>query len=314
MIFAITGANGFVGKCLSAYLLGLGYEIRLICRPGALLPSRLESYCWRGQLSDQGFLRSALSGVDVVFHLAARAHVLDRVSEGLENLLVLDSNFENSRSVFRSSYDCGVKRIVFLSSVAVLGSFTLDKPFDDSSPPRPIGMYGVSKYLSECVLKNDYSSGTMDWVVIRPPLVYGKGAPGNLKLLKTFMRRMPLLPFGALDAPKSYVSIDSLVRILVLVSNGQAYSRQTFLVSDPGVVTFSRIASSYLSSKSLPGFLNVSVPSFILFSILALLGKSSLWRKIDSKLLVDSSRFSTVASWRSSVKPLDVLVNCFSDG
>ena len=285
----------------------------MLCRHDSVLHSSLEPYSLRGSFDDFHFLCESLAGVDVLYHLAARAHVLVPQLDGLEASRYLESNVDISANIFSAASTAGVSRVVFMSSIAVLGDFTRELPFDDNSLPRPSTLYGISKFVAESILVREYASGGMDWVVLRPPLVYGKGAPGNLRLLSGFISKLPFLPFRLLTKRKSYISLKSLVSCLYEVSFGASYSRQTFVISDPGSITFSLIASVFLRCRSLPSYLNLPCPPFLLSCFLSATGKLGLWRKINTELLVDSTRFATLANWTSSVTPVDVLTECFSD-
>lgn len=313
MIFAITGASGFIGSSLALFLLKSGHQIRLICRTDSKVLSCLEPFCLRGDLSDHGFLLSAFSGVEVVYHLAARAHVLQASSNSDDEYKFFDSNVRLSDLVFNAASFAGVRRLVFLSSIAVLGDSTNNIPFNDLSVPSPTSLYGRSKYMAELILVDKFSDSSMDWVVLRPPLVYGLRAPGNLNLLISVISKLPVLPFRLLKKQKSYISLDSLVQCLHTVACGNCFSRQFFLVSDPGTISFSLIASVLLRVRGLPDFLNFPVPAPFLSFLFLLFGKSSLWRKINTQLLVDSSRFMSLSKWNSHADAALVLSECIAD-
>ena len=216
MIFAITGASGFIGSSLALFLLKSGHQIRLICRTDSKVLSCLEPFCLRGDLSDHGFLLSAFSGVEVVYHLAARAHVLQASSNSDDEYKFFDSNVRLSDLVFNAASFAGVRRLVFLSSIAVLGDSTNNIPFNDLSVPSPTSLYGRSKYMAELILVDKFSDSSMDWVVLRPPLVYGLRAPGNLNLLISVISKLPVLPFRLLKSKSPIFPLIVLCNVFIL--------------------------------------------------------------------------------------------------
>src|SRR5262249_49279250 len=130
-------------------------------------------------LEDERLLYDAVTGCDAVVHLAALAHqsnAADRVPEFMR------VNTEGTRLLGCASVRAGVARFVFMSSVAAVcpRSDTLD---NDETPALPTDVYGRSKYEGERALVAVRESSATDWCLLRPPLVYGPGNPGNMRRL-----------------------------------------------------------------------------------------------------------------------------------
>ncbi len=145
----VTGASGFVGGAVLRFLVGQGVEARVLARPGAdganweSLPVEMVS----GDLQDAGSLRRAVQGCRWVFHVAAdyRLWVPDPVS-------MYASNVGGTEQLVRAALDAGAERIVYTSSVAVLGFYGDERPSDENAQARledMIGHYKRSKYLAE---------------------------------------------------------------------------------------------------------------------------------------------------------------------
>ena len=127
------------------------YSLTVAVRSSSAVFSDAVSVAQIAELTTETDWTAALSGVDVVVHLAARAHVLKEVS----NDPLVDFrriNVEAALSLARQALHAGVKRFVFISSIGVNGSRTLDFPFSERSLPDPHADYAVSKFEAEQAL------------------------------------------------------------------------------------------------------------------------------------------------------------------
>ena len=226
----VTGATGFVGSALlncfaSRSDLSLRCSVRSL---NSLLPPSVDSVVIRGLDSGQDW-RQCLDGVDVVVHCAARVHVVhEQVSDPHKFCTNVLKTKPRSSSIV-----AGVKRFIFVSSIKVNGDLTLNgSPFFADQLPAPVCSYGISKMEAEQVLKSISSQSDMEYVIIRPPLVYGPGVKANfLSLIKLIKSGIPL-PFGLLtENRRSFVGIDNLTSLINLCLDCPAAANQTFLVS-----------------------------------------------------------------------------------
>jgi len=169
----VTGASGFVGGHIVDALVASGRRVRCLVRPGSdrrWLDGTGVAYAV-GTVDDVAAMRSALDGVDLVFHLAAlttapRESDYDRVNRGGVVRLV-------------EAMASHPARLVFCSSLAAGGPARAGRPLTEADAPAPIGPYGESKARAEQVV---LSSG-MRAVVVRPPAVYG---PRERDILSAF--------------------------------------------------------------------------------------------------------------------------------
>jgi len=121
------------------------------------------------------------------------------------------ANLESLVSVARAASQDGVRRLVFLSSIGVNGSSTDGKPFTEADKPLPSEPYAITKLEAEEALSEVLRNSLTDWVVLRPPLVYGPGCPGNLERLIRLASSAPVLPFGSIHSLRTLISIDNLI-------------------------------------------------------------------------------------------------------
>ena len=126
-----------------------------------------------------------------------------------------------------------MKRLIYLSSIKVNGEATNGRAFGANDPPGYYDSYGQSKWEAEERLCQITNGAAMDWVIVRPPLVYGPRVPGNFRaLMRCAFRGIPL-PVGSLHNSRSLVSVYNLCDLLSLLTDHPAASNSRFLVSDP---------------------------------------------------------------------------------
>ena len=231
MRIAVTGASGFVGRCLATRLVADGHDVRGIVRRTAGMPDRPWETLELDLVGGPSDWRAGLEGVDTVIHLAARTHAVgERRGGDLADYRAV--NVAGTRRVIEAAAQSGVRRLVFVSSIKVNGERTSARPFLSVDPPSPEDAYGISKWEAEQVVAEVAGTTGLESVVVRPPLVYGPGAMGNFARLCYAVRRGFVLPFGAVDNRRSLVALDNLVDLLVLCVTHPAAPAQTFLVSD----------------------------------------------------------------------------------
>src|SRR5690606_21262420 len=133
------------------------------------------------------------SGVDVMLHLAGSAHHYPAGTARKAEMRRV--NVAGSVALAGTAVDAGEGRVVVVSSIGVNG-IAAARPFSVDSPPAPVDFYAHTKMEAEQQLREICRAGQMELVIVRPTLVAGPAAPGNLHRLATFIRRgwpLPLL-------------------------------------------------------------------------------------------------------------------------
>lgn len=151
------------------------------------------------------------TGVDTILHLAALVHQMNRAPREK----YFEINTELTRRVAEEAKKQGVKHFVFYSTVAVYGThgyFDRDRVITVETPVNPKDPYGESKCEAEKILRGKVDEN-FKVSVIRPPMVYGKDCPGNMKKLEKLVNNCPILPFGNDDNKRSLVHIDRLLEV-----------------------------------------------------------------------------------------------------
>jgi nucleoside-diphosphate-sugar epimerase len=247
------------------------------------------------------------SGSDVVIHLAARAHQTSEVNSVGTLELYRSANVGSLVSVAQAARTAGVRRVLFVSSIGVNGSSTKGTPFTEADPPAPSDPYALSKLEAEQALAVRLADGPTDWVILRPPLVYGPGCPGNLARLIHLASSSPFLPFRALHSRRTMLSIDNFLDAILIAACHPAVSRRTFIVSDAQDIDVSGILEAFLEGLGRGAWRLFPFPPILIGLFLQILGKKQLWHKFSGELLVDSSAFQNATGWVPAVCPRDGL-------
>ena len=169
----VTGATGFLGAHVARVLAEQGAELRLLVRQTSDLRNLegLKADRVTGDLRSPASLEKAISGCEVVFHVAADYRLWVRDPEQMYR-----SNVEGTRALLEAARKNGVRRIVYTSSVATMGFTVKNNPVDESSPvslENMIGHYKRSKYMAEEVALAAGRDG-IDVVVVNPSTPVGE--------------------------------------------------------------------------------------------------------------------------------------------
>lgn len=254
-VIALSGASGFLGRHLAPELLARGH--RLIAIPRALLHSKE--------------LSAALAGAEAVIHLAARAHVLKEVSENPQAEF-WKANVGLTQNLAVAAMQAGVKRFVFLSSAGVLGASSPPGGFDEESSPHPHDAYSASKLEAEEWLTANLGA-SMQLAIVRPPLIYGPGAKGNLMRLLRFALKGWPLPIGALRAPRSMIAARNIVDLISILATNAKFSRTTMLVADRETISVAALFRAVANYAGHRPWL-APLPPVLIRSLLAIGGRN----------------------------------------
>lgn len=294
-ISLVTGATGFVGGALLRSLERAGVPTRAALRASPAPRAQVMTHAVVGDIDGRTDWSEALDGVDVVFHLAARVHVMqDRSADPLGEFRRV--NVEGSERLARAAARAGVRRIVFASTVKVLGEETApDGAFDDASGPEPADPYSVSKLEAEAALRAACSGG-LELVVLRPPLMYGAGVKGNLpSLMKAVAAGVPL-PLASIHNRRSMLSVENFADALRTAACSPAAAGETFLVSDGEDLSTPELIRRIGRALRRPARL-WPAPPVLLEGAARLIGASDRMRRLTGSLRVDASRFGAVTGW-----------------
>lgn len=163
----VTGATGFLGRNFVTFLLGKGWNVVCLVRPKSKQEHlKVEGVkLVQGDFTQAEALREAVSGVDVVFHLAGAT-----AADSLNEMLEVNCNF--TENLVKACMERTEKPIfVYVSSLAAAGPSTVKRPHIEEDPCTPVSWYGKSKLAAETMLRK--YADEMNITVIRPPMLFG---------------------------------------------------------------------------------------------------------------------------------------------
>jgi nucleoside-diphosphate-sugar epimerase len=249
----------------------------------------------------------------VVVHTAARVHVMaDTAADPLAAFRA--ANVEVTLNLALQAVAAGVRRFVFLSSIGVNGAYTAPgKFFSEMDQPKPHNFYALSKLEAEHGLLQIAAQTGLEVVIIRPPLVYGPGAPGNFASLLRWVQRGLPLPLGAVHNQRSFVALDNLVSLVLLCADrarSPQAANQVFVVADGEDVSTSTLLRKVAraagrSSRLLP------VPASWLLAAASGLGKRVVADRLLGNLQVDATKARSLLGWEPVVTMDEQLAKIF---
>jgi nucleoside-diphosphate-sugar epimerase len=225
----LTGASGFIGRQLLQSPLARGRNVVATSRSRVELPGIF--YVPSPELGPEADWGAALDGADTVVHLAARAHVLGERSGHEVDALYDRVNTEGTAQLARQAVAAGVKHFVFVSSIGAVCEES-KQIVNLATKCNPTTPYGRSKLKAELALRAVADAGGMEWTIVRPPLVYGPGNPGNMERLLKLIRSGIPLPLASVRNRRSFIYVENLVDLIVTcLGNPKAFGK-IYLPSD----------------------------------------------------------------------------------
>ena len=283
----VTGANGFVGQPLCALLQANGFKVRAAVRAGKSAPPGTESVVI-GDIGPETDWTQAVQGVDAVVHLAARVHQMqDSAADPLP--LYRAVNCEGAVRLAAQAQAAGVKRFIYISSITVQGEGSgFKRAYAASDAPNPQTPYATSKIEAEQALEILAQLTGLGLTILRPPLVIGPGAKGNLDVLIGMIKRGIPMPIGLIKNRRSLLGVDNLAAAIAFCLNQPSTIGGTYLLKDADDVSVPDLVRRMAQLLGKPALI-LPVPVWLLTLGGALLGRSPIIRRITGSLWVDDA-------------------------
>jgi nucleoside-diphosphate-sugar epimerase len=296
-LILVTGGTGFVGSALLERLLKDGLEARATTRGSLSGKLKDVQYHRTPDINASTDWHAALIRVHAVVHCAARVHVLqDDSANPLQ--AYREVNVYGTLNLASQAAQAGVRRFVFVSSIKVNGETTQpDQPITADDVPSPLDPYGVSKLEAEQGLREIEAQTGMEVVIVRPPLVYGRGVKANFAAMMRWLTRGIPLPLGAIENARSMVALDNLVDLLVICVKHPAAAGQTFLVSDGEDVSTTELLRRTARAMGKKAIL-LPVPAPVLEWGAAVLGRRAEAQRLRGSLQVDIEKTRRLLGWK----------------
>lgn len=317
----VTGVTGFVGHALVEPLISRGHKVSALVRHiTPALPEQVKQTevgdltlkfqggtqdpeVWDAPSADsthqhghQNQVITALKEADVLVHLAARVHIMnDKATDPLTEFR--KANTDMTLGVARLAAKMGVKRFIFLSTLKVNGESTTGRlPFTEEDVCQPSDPYAMSKMEAEKGLVEIAENTGMELVIIRPPLIYGRGVKGNFASMMRWLARGIPLPLGAVHNQRSLLALDNLVDFICHCVEHTRAANEVFLISDDSDISTSELVRKLAHAQGREARL-LPVPEKLIEWMAGLLNKKDLADRLLGSLQVDNRKARHYLNW-----------------
>ena len=246
----ITGATGFIGSRLSKTCRERGLEVVALGQENNEVEAerneelrRIGAAVASLDLGSDTALGAHLAGVDIVFHLAAAQHEMNRPDGHFWSI-----NVDGTRRMLEASVAAGVRRFVHGSTIGVYGDSSVAE-IDESTPPSPDNIYGVTKAAGEKLVL-EYA-GRLPVTVIRISETYG---PGDRRLLKLFrsIKAGKFLLIGSCRNIHQPIHVDDLADVLLIAAENTAAIGEVFVAPGQEKLTTEQMCRSIAAVLGTP--------------------------------------------------------------
>jgi UDP-glucose 4-epimerase len=253
----VTGSNGYLGSSFINQ-----YKNKYKFEKFSLLTQKLENINF--------------NSIDIILHCAALVH--QKVEHPYEKYHEI--NVAYPVKLAKLAKQNGIKQFVFISTIAVYGED--EERVSENTVCNPVTPYGKSKLEAEKELLK-LSDDSFIVSIIRPPMVYGKNAPGNIDSLVKLVKKLPIIPLGGIENKRSFISIQNLCHSIDEIIFQQKAG--VFLASDDEPLSTTRLIELIAKNLNKKIYL-LKIPFFESFLKLV---KPSFHKRLYVSLEVDNS-------------------------
>jgi nucleoside-diphosphate-sugar epimerase len=277
----VTGATGFIGRALVPFLEGHDFKVRSASRSNhsadVILPAP--------DAADAEF-EKIVDGCDHVIHLAAIAHVMhDLPAETYDK-----ANRLLAGKLAQATKNKSKGKFIFISSVGAQTGSVREGLLTERDPDLPERDYGRAKLQAEEVIRTIYEQDKR-FTILRPVLVYGKGAGGNLQRLVRLASLPIPLPFANQSQKRHLLDRDALCDAILHVLKTPVTDGETYLVADQSAVTIAEIITSLRQGMGRKPML-MPFPHDLLNLTARLTGQEKALQALTGSLMVSSEKLA----------------------
>ena len=218
----VTGSSGFIGQKLINILKG---DIKILSRNNNQNFNTIVCDFEKNIIPS-----NSLDNIETVFHLAGFAH--DARDTGKISDIYYKVNVSATVQLANLAVKSNVKKFVFVSSVKAGGAPDFKVCASEKDQGDPEGVYGKTKREAELKLLKIGKESGMHVSIIRPSLVYGPNAKGNLQLMLSGIKKGWFPPLPETGNKRSMIHVDDLVRAILLVADDDCANGEIFIATD----------------------------------------------------------------------------------
>ncbi|MEF3280036.1 MAG: NAD(P)-dependent oxidoreductase [Elusimicrobiota bacterium] len=214
----ITGGRGFIGSNLIKFI-SKEYRIKVLTRGKNNTEDGIEFIST--DYHDVNSVRKAIDGSDIVIHLAATLFARNKSEFIKENVI-------SSRNIVEASNTSGIKKLIYLSSLAAGGpSKDLKNPKNEEMQDIPVSNYGLSKLLAE----KEIEKLKCPYVILRPPIVYGPKDDGFSTIAEWVKKGIMISPSNK-DSRFSFIFVNDLCKCIIKAVEDNSIKNDKFYVCE----------------------------------------------------------------------------------
>jgi uncharacterized protein YbjT (DUF2867 family) len=226
----VTGGTGFIGKALIRNLVETGYMVRILIRPSPNspnLPFSVPVQIAVSSLNDERGLRSAMVGVDTIFHLASSERQVTRTS-------LMETEIQGTRAIVQAATDANVKRFYYISHLGA-----------DRGSAFPL-------LKAKAIAEETIRRSGLDYMILRSAIAFGVGdslTTGVARLIKT----LPFFFFIPGDGKVMLqpIWVEDLVTCLVWALEDTENLNRTVEIGGPEYLSFRQIVEQVMETISI---------------------------------------------------------------
>jgi nucleoside-diphosphate-sugar epimerase len=293
MKVVVLGANGFIGSNIIKYLLDNDIQVLAIVR------SQNKSIFKNNELVSiityKEYFDYDISSFDAVINCAGVAHIFSKRKIYYD---VFHTNTSLSVKLFNHAVKNSVEKFINISSASVYGELFSEEPVKETVDKNPNTIYGCSKLLTENIISELQSEFSVTKVInLRPPIVYGKDAPGNFERLRQFTMIGIPLPIKNIKGKRSVLNIINLCDFIIVCLQYDLSESITLNISDPKPINLNEFINiiDYYSGQKTKSF---SINKYILKALFFAIGKKETFNKLQHGMVLDISSIKKTFNWQ----------------
>jgi nucleoside-diphosphate-sugar epimerase len=304
-LLLVTGASGFLGSGIIDLARLAGWSVRGLYRTPRMKGQRVEPFV--GDIGDTTLLHKASDGVAAIIHAAGLAHVFGR--EARDSSSFRQVNEVGTAKVVDTALECGVPRVVLVSSVSVYGGYAGAK-CDEAASCNPQGSYARSKWRGELMAIERAAKGGCTLTILRFATIYGEGDRGNVARLIGAVDRGRFIWPGSGQNQKSLIYKEDAARACLRALDRSECGTEIFNVSAPPS-TMREIVAAICQALGRP-VPRLGIPSVILNRVAAISHRigdpGQLAHRLDKFIqddVYDGTKFEATFAFRPEVPLLE---------
>ena len=281
----VTGASGFLGRSLVAHLSQNGHDVLALSR-SAGTPFDLSGVT-SGTMPDLADPTASWDGLlqrgDVVVHLAGLAH------GSLDDERHDPINHLGTVRLVEAAARASVAQLIFISSIAAQTGPAASDVLTEDDEPKPVNAYGRAKLAAERAV----AGGGIAHTILRPGVVYGENAKGNLRMLEQLAHLPVPLPFAGIRARRSLLSAANFNSAVALVLMNEAAINRIFLLADPVPLSVADMIAAERRKIGRRSGLFYVPPSLLKATLMAI-GLGRVWMRIGEPFVISTDRLQAI--------------------